>query len=70
MDNKRLINMKAVEEIWLKKEVYGGYSIEIHMMSGGVISIPGSEIETIQIVYDRLKENFELGNIVELVGYA
>ena len=70
MDDKRLINMKAVEEIWLKKEVYGGYSIVIHMMSGGVISIPGSETETIQIVYDRLKENFGLGNIVELVGYA
>ena len=70
MDNKRLINMKAVEEIWLKKEVYGGYCIEIHMMSGGVISIPGSEAEAIQIVYDRLKENLELGSIVELVGYA
>ena len=40
MDNKRLINMKAVEEIWLKKEVYGGYSIEIHMMSGKIISRP------------------------------
>ena len=50
--------------------MYGGYSIEIHMMSGGVISIPGSDTENIQIVYDRLKENFELGNIVELVGYA
>lgn len=62
--------MKMVEDIRLKKEVYGGYSIEIHMMSGGVISIPGSEIETIQIVYDMLKENFGLGNIVELVGYA
>lgn len=70
MDNKRLINMKAVEEIWLKKEVYGGYSIEIHMMSGGGILIPGSEAETIQIVYDRLKEKFGLGSIVELVGYA
>ncbi len=62
--------MKMVEEIRLKKEVYGGYCIEIYMMSGRVIPIPISEIESIQIVYDRLKENFELGNIVELVGWT
>lgn len=67
MDKRTLVNMKMVEEIRLKKEVYGGYCIEIHMMSGGIIPIHQSEIEPLQIVYNQLKEHLELGSIVELV---
>lgn len=69
MDKRTLVNMKMVEDIRLKKEVYGGYCIEIHMVSGGIIPIH-SEIETLQNVYNKLKENLELGSIVELVDDA